>query len=142
MLTKRPVDDAIAQKFICYATLILLLVYFMKFLKNMMKRRLAGVNQNPSHTCCTAHCPHTPKPSYQNPPCASSVNSHKDDNKKKTRKKRHYRCMPEQWLPRNYSHSSTIIFDEWLFWTCINKEIIASLILVKTQILVTLWTSV
>lgn len=99
MLAKRATEDAIIQKLLCYATMILLLVYFMKFLKQMTRGRRSAEPQCTPEPACSAPCAHSS--SKTSPPDAQ-----KEDHKtcKKPRRRRHHRYMPEQWLPRNPPH--------------------------------------
>lgn len=109
MLAKRTSDEAVTQRIICYATMILLLVYFMKFLKYMVRRSYCARDLAPAALPRPQTCSHVSKPcSHQADPC------HKDEHKsKKPRRRRHHRYMPEQWLPRsNPSHNISDIYDE------------------------------
>lgn len=99
MLAKRTTEDAVIQKLLCYATMILLMVYFMKFLRQMTRGRRATEPQCNSEPACSAPCARAPAK-----PCPADTQ--KDDQKtcKKPRRRRHHRYMPEQWLPRNPPH--------------------------------------
>lgn len=106
MLAKRPVDDAFTQKIICYSTMVLLLVYFMRFVKNMKRERPSEERPAPAPRCTGLYAQGR-KPSPQGVKI-----SHGDAGKNEGHKpkKRRHRCPTDQRTTKSTSSYSTDSF--------------------------------
>lgn len=121
MLAKRPADEAVAQKLICYATMVILLVYFMKFVRNMRKQRPCEEHPPPVARCTGVYA-HVRKAS---PHHTSKIGPHDDagTNDGHKQRKRRNRYSTEQWTARSKPSYSTDSFDDPSdIWWYINKH--------------------
>ncbi|KAG6451691.1 hypothetical protein O3G_MSEX007298 [Manduca sexta] len=95
MLLKKEPEELLTQKIICYGTVVILLLYLLKFVRYFSKRS----------TCLES------REDLGDPiPCArvrrpprNEINEERRP--KRQRRRRHHRYIPEHWLPRDPCHN-------------------------------------
>lgn len=104
MLVKKEIDDATAQKIICWGTMLLLLVFLMKFIKHLADR---NYNDDRAVANTPVPCP------FASPLTVICNNTDEKKTCKRQRRRRHHKCAPEQWLPkRDPCHAQEIEYYE------------------------------
>lgn len=109
MLAKRdtPTEEPIGQKIMFYATVIFLLIYFLKFMRHMIKtNKQSQITSNITNS--------RSYPSVESRRSREEIPSTKEEIKSKRHKKRRYHRMEaERWLPkREPSFGDDIDYDE------------------------------
>lgn len=102
MLAKREIVDPMTQKILCYATMMLLLIYFMKFVRHVAQRscciRVSNAN-NPPISCTSLPAEHSPRLS-------------EEYNKHRKQKRRQHKNMNLEQLKREPSHSQDLYYED------------------------------
>lgn len=102
MLVRKEPEELWTQKMICYGTIMILLLYLMKFIKFMSKKSYYLEEAGHEAPCNQTICSNVPKKEQTQETTSDERNDRKA---KKPRRRRHHRYMPEQWLPKDIRHN-------------------------------------
>lgn len=114
MLVRKQQDDATTQKIICYGTILLLLLYLMRFIKYVSNRSYYLEDRRQCHLNHAADPISNLAPEAHNP--NSEGGNGREEKRSRRRRKRHHKYATEQWLPKD---PCPVEYDryQWLCYT-------------------------
>lgn len=108
MLVKKEPEELMAQTVVLYGSILLLLVYLMKFLKNVAMRSYGVPDSRREPACEPATCPHVTSRHAREERNTEERNESKP---KRQRRRRHHKHSIDAWPHLEPCHSQDDYYD-------------------------------